>query len=65
MLLLNNEEEKYSSLNVQDEELDISITQEELNLKEVLKFLQFFMEVEVYIILDLEVSDNFNALEST
>lgn len=65
MLILNNEEEKYCSLNAQDEELDISITQEELNLKEVLKFLQFFMEVEVYIILDLEVSDNFNALEGT
>ncbi|XP_021942021.1 coiled-coil domain-containing protein 186-like isoform X2 [Zootermopsis nevadensis] len=47
MLLLNNEEEKYSSLNVQDEELDISITQEELNLKEKLghayESLHFFL----------------------
>jgi hypothetical protein len=36
MLILKNEEEKYSLLNVQDEESDRHITEEELNLKEVL-----------------------------
>jgi hypothetical protein len=36
MLILKNEGEKYSSLNVQDEELDRNITEEELNLKEVM-----------------------------
>jgi hypothetical protein len=45
MLILKNEEEKHSTLNVQDEELDKSITEEELNLKEVMKFIQFFMVV--------------------
>jgi hypothetical protein len=41
MLILKNEEEKCSSLNIQDEELDRNMTEEELNLKEVMKFHQF------------------------
>jgi hypothetical protein len=36
MLILKNEEERHSSLNVQDEELDRNIAEEELNLKEVM-----------------------------
>jgi hypothetical protein len=43
MLILKNEEEKYSSLNVQDEELDRSITEEGLILKEVINFLFQFL----------------------
>jgi hypothetical protein len=39
MLILKNEEEKHSTLSVQDEELDKSITEEELNWKEVMKFI--------------------------
>jgi hypothetical protein len=43
MLILKNEEERYSSLNVQDGELDRDITEEEFNFKEVMNtfFLQF------------------------
>ncbi|XP_023702685.1 ankycorbin isoform X2 [Cryptotermes secundus] len=37
MLILKSEGEKYSSLNIQDEELDRNITEEELNLSEKLK----------------------------
>lgn len=43
MLILKNEEEKYSALRVQDEELDRNITEEELNLKEVMIFFFQFL----------------------
>jgi hypothetical protein len=36
MLVMKNEEERYSSLNVQDGELDKSITEEEFNFNEVM-----------------------------
>ena len=41
MLILIQEEEKYSALKLKDEELQHSITEEELNLKKVLHILQF------------------------
>ena len=42
MLILKQEEEKYSALKLKDEELQHSITEEELKLKEVMQILQFF-----------------------
>jgi hypothetical protein len=42
MLLLKKEEEKYSLLIAQDEGLDKRIAEEELNFKEVMRFLKFF-----------------------
>ena len=41
MLILKQEEEKYSALKLKDEELQHSITKEELKLKEVMQILQF------------------------
>jgi hypothetical protein len=41
MLILRQEEEKYSALKLKDEELECSITEEELKLKEVMQILQF------------------------
>jgi uncharacterized protein YdcH (DUF465 family) len=45
MLILKNEETRYSSLNVQNEELDRNITEDELNLKEVTNMFFFFFSV--------------------
>ena len=41
MLILKQEEEKYSALKLKDEELQRSITEEEPKLKEVMQILQF------------------------
>jgi len=41
MLILKQEEEKYSAMKLKDEELQRSITEEELKLKEVMQILQF------------------------
>jgi hypothetical protein len=41
MLVLKQEEEKYSALKLKDEELQHSITEEELKLKEVMEIIQF------------------------
>jgi hypothetical protein len=41
MLILKEEEGKYSTLKLKDEELEHSITEEELKLKEVMHILQF------------------------
>jgi len=41
MLILKQEEEKYSALKLKDEELQHSITEEELKLKTVMQILQF------------------------
>jgi len=41
MLILKQEEEKYSVLKLKNEELQHSITQEELKLKEVMQIFQF------------------------
>jgi len=40
MLILKEEEEKYSALKLKDEELQHSIKEEELKLKEVIQILQ-------------------------
>jgi len=41
MLILKQAEEKYSAMKLKDEELQRSITEEELKLKEVMQILQF------------------------
>jgi hypothetical protein len=41
MLILKQGEEKYSTLKLKDEELQHSITEEELKLKEVMHIFQF------------------------
>lgn len=41
MLILKQEKEKYSALKLKDEELQDSIKEEELKLKEVMQILQF------------------------
>lgn len=43
MLILKQEEEKYSALKLKDEELQHNITEEELILKEVMQILQFLV----------------------
>jgi hypothetical protein len=45
MLILKQEEEKYSALKLKDEELQYSITEEELKLKEVMQILQFLVHL--------------------